>query len=243
MIKVFLADDEIRVMTNLKKLIAKSQLPFEIAGEATDGLAAWEEIQRLRPEVLITDIRMPGLDGLSLVQKIVEQNLNIKTILISGYSEFEYARSALRLGAFDYLLKPIHPEELTGLLSSLLEELNPDAKEAEEELIFQEDHAFVRDIIADIQKKFNGEISLAQYSEKYNISTGYLSILLKKELGMSFTEYITSKRVEKACVLLKNDSLSIASIAEMTGYHDYFYFTKVFKKIMGVSPSKYRKTL
>ena len=98
-------------------------------------------------------------------------------------------------------------------------------------------------IIADIQEGYTQDISLALLSEKYSISSSHLSALIKRELGLSFSEYITAKRMQKARELLKDEQLSIESIAEAVGYHDYFYFTKVFKKSHGISPSKYRKNL
>ncbi len=88
-------------------------------------------------------------------------------------------------------------------------------------------------IIADIQEGYTQDISLALLSEKYSISSSHLSALIKRELGLSFSEYITAKRMQKARELLKDEQLSIESIAEAVGYHDYFYFTKVFKKATG----------
>ena len=78
---------------------------------------------------------------------------------------------------------------------------------------------------------------------KYNLSTGRLSTLIKETLSVTFSDYIVSLRMQKARELLRDDSKSIEQIAEMVGYNDYFYFTKVFKKYQGISPSKYRKTL
>ena len=88
-----------------------------------------------------------------------------------------------------------------------------------------------------------GVAYLSGLAEAHGISTGYLSSQLKAELGLSFSEYITSKRIQKAKELLADESLSVESIAEQTGYNDYFYFIKVFKKNTGISPSKYRKNL
>ena len=86
-------------------------------------------------------------------------------------------------------------------------------------------------------------LSLQQLAEKHNISSGHLSFLLKKELGVPFSKYITSKRMQFAKQLLKHTKLSIDDIAYQTGYHDYFYFTKVFRETQGISPSKYRKKM
>ena len=95
----------------------------------------------------------------------------------------------------------------------------------------------------EIKEHYTENITLTGLAEKYSISVSYLSELLKEHLQLSFSEYISSKRIQKAKELLADDSLSIEQIADQTGYNDYFYFTKVFKKNTGISPSKYRKNL
>ena len=98
-------------------------------------------------------------------------------------------------------------------------------------------------VVAEIRRHFAEEISLTSLAEKYGMSTGRLSAMLKEELGMNYSDYIASLRIQRAKELLGNEALSIQEIAEQVGYNDYFYFTKVFKKVQGISPSKYRKSL
>ena len=101
----------------------------------------------------------------------------------------------------------------------------------------------IQRIIQEIRENYAENITLTDLSKKYGISISHLSSLLKTELKLSFTEYIASRRIQKAKELLGDDKLSIEEIAEKVGYNDYFYFTKVFKKNTGISPSKYRKNL
>lgn len=242
MYKVFLADDEMWISFTLKKLIDRSGLPFQVIGEANNGVTALEEIEDKKPDVLFTDIRMPGLNGLELLEEISEKNLSVNVVLISGYAEFEYAQSALRLGGFDYLLKPVEQKHLNAVLMRLLTALqnengNTEAEQPEELI----NPTMMMQIIKEIKQNYTHNVTLSGLSEKYGISMGYLSSQLKSELGQSFSEYITSKRIQKAKELLADETLSIEAITELTGYNDYFYFTKVFKKITGISPSKYRK--
>ena len=228
MYRIYLADDETWVVIGLKKQIEKSGLPFQVIGEANNGVAAMEEILEKKPDILITDIRMPGLNGLQLLEKLREKGIAVKVIFISGYAEFEYAQSALRMGSFDYLLKPVERER------------GEEEETAPEEPI---NSSMMNQIIREIQERYTENITLSGLAEAHGISTGYLSSQLKAELGLSFSEYITSKRIQKAKELLADESLSVESIAEQTGYNDYFYFIKVFKKNTGISPSKYRKNL
>lgn len=133
MISVYIADDEVWITIGLKKLIQKSGLPFEVIGEAHNGVTTLEDIKTLKPNVLFTDIRMPGLSGLEVMSYISEHQFATKVVLISGYAEFEYARQAMLCGAFDYLLKPIQQETLNKTLSRLRNELEPAASETSED--------------------------------------------------------------------------------------------------------------
>ena len=242
MIQVYLADDEKWVLLGLQKLIQKSGLPFQVVGEADNGLLALEEIRMLRPQVLFTDIRMPKMTGIDLLCKIREEKLDVQTILISGYAEFKYAQAALRNGALDYILKPIQEKELIQILEKLAAVLLPEQNFfGGEDLCLQK--GAVDEIVWEIQAHYTQDISLQGFAEKYNISNGHLSYLLKQEFGMSFTKYVTLKRMELAKELLKDRTLSIDQVAQKVGFHDYFYFTKVFKETQGISPSKFRKGL
>lgn len=243
---VFIVDDEIWITITLKKLIEKSNLPFQVIGEANNGITAFEEIKRQNPDVVLTDIRMPGLTGLELLERIADDPaLTAKVIIISGYADFEYARTAMQKGAFDYLLKPVKQEDLYNDLKKLWAKRMP--SEAEEEEDPPEEisisQSSIGSILEEMKEEYTKDISLTKLAEKYGVSSGYLSIRIKQELGISFSEYITAKRMQKAKEMLANEMLSIEAIAGAVGYHDYFYFTKAFKKTLGISPSKYRKEL
>ena len=243
MYKIFLADDEIWVIMGLKKLIEKIGAPFQVVGEASNGVMALEEIEKKKPDVLITDIRMPGMDGLELMKEIRKKKLDTKVVLVSGYAEFDYAQKAIRMGAVDYLLKPVEAETFAKVLENLekmLDERGGKQEEQPEEIL---NPSALENIVEEIQSRYNENITLTGFSEKHNISAGHLSNLLKERLGMSFSKYITAKRVQKAKELLADERLSVEKVANEVGYKDYFYFTKVFKKAVGISPSKYRKNL
>ncbi len=243
MYKIILADDEIWVIMGLKKLIEKTGAPFQVVAEVSNGVMAMEEVERLKPDVLMTDIRMPGMDGLQLLEKIREKNLNTKVVLISGYAEFEYAQRAIRFGAADYLLKPVEQEKLEEVFDGILNTLREEWNISEEETPESANVTTIKRIIEEIRQNYTENINLTDLADKYFMSTGRLSTMLKEELGFSFSEYIALKRMQKAKELLADEALSVEEIAEMVGYKDYSYFTKVFKKVIGLTPSKYRKNL
>lgn len=240
---ILIADDERWVLLGIRRLVEKTGLPFQVAGLAENGIDALELLMECHPDVLITDIRMPGMDGLELMKEIRKKKLDTKVVLVSGYAEFDYAQKAIRMGAVDYLLKPVEAETFAKVLENLekmLDERGGKQEEQPEEIL---NPSALENIVEEIQSRYNENITLTGFSEKHNISAGHLSNLLKERLGMSFSEYITAKRVQKAKELLADERLSVEKVANEVGYKDYFYFTKVFKKAVGISPSKYRKNL
>lgn len=122
-------DDEFIVVEGLKAIIAREQLEYEIVGWAYDGIAALQVINEKKPDVVITDIRIPGLDGLSLIEEAKESLPDTVFIVISGYTEFEYARKALSLGVKGYIDKPITVEKLTAVLDKIEDEFKKAEKE------------------------------------------------------------------------------------------------------------------
>ena len=100
MYKVLIADDEVWIGFGIKKLIHKSGQPFTVIGEAPNGIRAYEMVKKEQPDLLITDIRMPGLNGLELMRKLRAEENPVSVVFISGYAEFEYAREAISLGDF-----------------------------------------------------------------------------------------------------------------------------------------------
>ncbi len=228
MYRIFLADDEIWEMKGMKKIIQQMGLPLQVIGEAEDGISAWEGLKQKKPDILLADIRMPGYNGLELVQRIRQEGLETKIIFISGYAEFSYAQKALRMGVSDYLIKPVEEEELKEVLEELISELDGGRKE-EPEGDQGKYPSVLQEIMQEIQSNYCGDITLKSLADKYYMSDSRLSVLLKEKLGMSFPNYLASLRVQKAQELMRDEKLSLEVIAKMVGFKDYFYFNKVFK--------------
>lgn len=240
MYNVLIADDETWVIFGLKRMIEKSGLPFRVIGETNDGVTTLEEVEKKKPDVLFSDIRMPGYTGLELLEHIQEKKLDVKVVFVSGYAEFTYAQKALSLGAVDYLLKPIKPDMMTTVLKKLEVKL---AGKVQEEVIEQKEEKVpvIEQIITEIQEHYTENITLTELAKKYGISVGDLSSLIKENVGLSYSDYVTARRIQKAKELLEDERLSMEQIAEQTGFRDHFYFIKVFKKHTGITPGKYRK--
>lgn len=240
MLNVYIADDEVWIILGLKKLLEKIGVDSYVIGTANNGLTAKEEIGMFKPDVVFTDIRMPGLSGLELLEAIPEVSPDSKVVIITGFAEFTYAKKAVQHHAYDYLLKPIKEEDLTRVMTAII---NDRGESDEEEIEAPEFDRMIDNVVSDIREHYMEDISLTSLAAKYNVSMAHLSKMIKERLQVNFSDYIASLRIQRAKELLRDESISIQEIAEIVGYNDYFYFTKVFKKIEGISPSKYRKNL
>ena len=395
--KVLIAEDEVLVREGLKSAVNWARLGMEVIGDAANGKQAFEIYEKERPDILLTDIRMPGMDGLELIARIREADTKTKIVILTCYEEFSYLQEAMRMGVSDYILKlKMKPADIEAAMEKLklelerngesrkkgvvdyrlqkeellkqyifyhqipietfrsrLEKLNLSVDEknivlcrmvlqkyeklqsrmmdeqgmlirfliqnmTEEivrkygkgELIQEKENCFLllvnlrhlgeegeeelrkmlREItraLADFMEvqiawKYSGiyqslsclsqmyqecckteqdaglsveiynavkyieehlteRLNLNQVAEHIGLSTNYLSSLFKKEMGISFVDYVAEKRVEKAEELLKNTDMKTWEVAERTGFVDESYFSKTFKRITGKRPSAYRK--
>lgn len=402
MIKFLIVDDEPLVRNGLLNSIEWKEYQIDVIGAASNGLEAIDIIEKNPPDIVLTDIRMPGMDGLELAEWIKVNYPQILVVFLTGYSEFEYARAALKLDAVDYLLKPVNEEELRGILdrlrvsieskhrqeqedirkreiikeamlvlqdnfiSSILnEQMNaalieermsfyeipfsaesfmitvfevnlPDTsteggltlsnvKKSLKEMIISVFSSFdqkyvlssenylililslnqkntceksnnevpqffeeirksantkafkvnigvsgiyagmenvnvcyaealnslilggrqsrktVEEIKRFIESNYMKDIDLKTISDKFYLNSSYLSRLFSCETGISFTDYLTQCRMDKAVVLMKDPALKIYEISEMVGYSSEKYFARVFKKSFGITPYEYRE--
>ena len=395
--KLLIADDEPKIRRGLRKIVDWNSHDVQVIGDAEDGEVALDLIERLEPDIILLDINMPFLNGLNLLEKMNNLNMNFIIIIISGYDEFSYAQKALEYNVFDYVLKPvsrekiekivikalnklkiieeknnyekwvikqlnenmeqlkinfflewfenkINEEEVTKQLKyfnikfekklgimiiKIIDKLNLDLKnnkwndklieyaignmikdifkETETIVVFSDSRKNIIVLIDNIDierlSKINGEIEEAinnylkfnviieqrnitngvlqvkqdylklieiikiknnfspmvlytinyiqanyynnlninHISEKLEVTSSYLSKILKKETGLSFIDFLTNTRIEKAIQIMKDQSVKIYDVAELVGYSNQHYFCRAFKKIMGVSPTEYKR--
>lgn len=176
MIKVIIADDEERICQLTKALIDWDSLGMEISGIAHNGLEATELVKLHAPQILITDIRMPGCNGLDLIQNVKRMIPNLEIIIISGYAHFEYAQNAIKYGVGNYLLKPINKSELNSTLEKLKKKIE-DRQEAQEKT-----KRLVEQNKKDVSKLQRGLVE--QLMEQKEVELSY--DILKNEYGLYF---------------------------------------------------------
>jgi two-component system response regulator YesN len=249
MYKVFIVDDEAFAVKSLIGSIDWEEYGFTIAGEALDGADAYNKILELKPDVVFVDIRMSGMNGLDLVKRIKDQMPDIQFIVMSECREFTYVQKALNYGVLRYCLKPFDEEEIVEALKKAayaIDRMNAQNLLKKKPLKCTEYipgiHANenIKRVVNYVNNHYAQEISLQSISELFNINPNYLSQLFKREIGITFSEYLTKLRISYASELLADTNLSISHISQKAGYNDYFYFTKVFKKITGETPNQYR---
>ncbi len=360
--RVIIIDDEPWTRDVIKSLGQWDMLGLEVVGEASDGEYGLALIGQLKPEIILTDVRMPHLNGIDLLERLRNEGNPAKVIIISGYDDFSYTRSAFKLNANDYLLKPVKPEELNEQLRRCVEELNAQhqsdtpgeldlegfmnvewvndyfalrnkageclyADDAEtlrglfkqmhsliteregaaipEKLIiciyydllsglqrfiissgyriddiyagretsfvFSRgctldqilDHALklytaasnavssliktrgrvdVRKIESYIAENYLSGLTLEQTAERFYVSKEYLSKIFRSTAGESFSDYITSLKMDKAKELIRR-RVPLKEIGLMVGYTDQAHFYKAFKKYFGVTPGEMQRDI
>ena len=247
MYKVFFVDDEAAMRAGIRENIDWNNSIFTLAGEAPDGEMALSLMQDIMPDILITDVRMPFMDGIELARRTRKAMPWVKIIILSGHDEFEYAQRAISIGVEDYLLKPV-----TSVM--LIEALNKIAVRIEEEkekfnLINRNQiisaGSKYNDIVAKaqeyIQKNYHDEsISLHSIAKEVNVSPNHLSAIFSQETGETFINYVTRIRLEHAKILLKTANIRTSEVGYEVGYNDTHYFSHVFKKNVGMTPKEYR---
>ena len=254
MTKIIIADDESIIRNGLFNLINWQQEGFEVVGMATDGAEALSIIEMTNADILITDIKMPILDGLELIREARNQKPNLICIIISGFDEFKYAQKSIEVGAFAYLLKPVIKEELLNLLLKAKDEIQKNmayssylkisSKSLSKKNIKKEhikENKIIKQATSYVRENFsNPDISLFSMSRITGYESTYFSKLFKQVNETSFIEFLIDLRIEKAKLLLSSGLYSAKEVCGMVGYENYPYFSSLFKKKTGKSPNNYR---
>lgn len=344
-ITVFLVEDEFVIREGIRKNIDWESQGLTLCGDAADGELAWEEIQKKNPDIVITDIRMPFMDGLELSRLIKENMPQVEIIVLSGHEEFEYAKECIRIGVSEYLLKPISreellarvnviaekvrekrmeqttpkvdmnqvdkekvidflrfgaPEEADGFIDELIEKMGDGMqsqifrqymtmdiyystirfldeigvpKDEQEGLSVDlgvlesydltvagikklvreacELRGFVRNsrhsevvdkVLRYVEEHYKDEeLSLNQVADYVSFSANHLSTVFHQEYGQSFVKYLTDFRMNKAKKLLRETGMRSSDVCYEVGYKDPHYFSSIFKKTQGITPTQYRE--
>lgn len=255
MYKLMIADDEPLIRRGIRQLIDLSSLQIGEIYEAVNGKEALELFEKFQPEIVLMDINMPKIDGLSAAKKIKSLVPDTKIVIITGYNYFDYAQTGIKIGVEDYILKPISKKDVSELIVKLVSSLQEERKDKEVEKVLEK--IKTADVNKDIKKNniklliqniiednyTDSQFTLSVLSEKLDLSSGYLSILFKKHFGIAFQDYLLQKRMEKAKLLLLTTELKNYEISEQVGFEDVNYFITKFKKYYQITPKQYREVV
>lgn len=241
-LKVILVDDEQIIVEGLKKVVPWSRYGCEVVAVASDGESGARAIRAHRPDILFTDIKMPNGDGLAMLAGLRSEFPEMQVVVLTGYSDFSYAQQAIRLGVSRFLLKPSKMDEIEEALSSIVEKLQP-VEENEESAAQGASSFVVRCALSYMEEHFAEKLGLADVAERCYVSQWHLSKLLNKHAGQNFYDILNGIRVKAAKGLLFDPMLKISDICEMVGYTDTAHFSRVFKKLEGMSANEYRNTM
>lgn len=242
--KVLLVDDERWVRKALMWSIRKLNLSLQIVHECENGLQALDWIKQNEVDLVLTDIRMPVMDGLTLVKELNQLELKLDCIVISVHDEFQIVQQAIRSGVTDYLLKPIEEEDLKACLEKWLYKQKEVAEKNSTPTILEEvpPASTIDQVLAYLEKTPLKQVSLTDAAKSVHLNPSYLSQLFKQQLNTKFVDYLTELRIQEGKRLLLNTTLKMTEIAERVGYSEVAYFSNNFKKMTGYSPSMFRKS-
>ena len=247
MLKVVVVEDEELVRKGIVLTVDWAGAGCAVVGEAANGEEGLEVIRRYRPDLIVTDIRMPKLDGIEMLRRLREEGNRAHVVFLTAYSDFSYAQSALKLGAADYLLKPFHDGELEETIARIRSRAQAAAPAAPAAPVLPEGQGpekskYVREALTYLSEHYNDpDISVSSVARSLGVSDGHLSHVFKKETSYTLSAYLTNYRMHKATELLRDCRVKVYEVAESVGYRDITYFSSAFKKSVGMSPSEYQK--
>lgn len=222
----------------------------EVAGVAEDGQSGIKLIFEKKPDIVISDIKMPGMDGIEMLKAMRNANISSEVIFISAYSNFEYAQNAVKFGAFDYILKPVEEEVLVNTVIRCINKINKSRGSVKSTVDSPEDgqslnkanKKIIELVISYIKENYsNDNISLAEAAKNLYLTPSYLSKVFSDEVGETFSGYLMKHRIKVAKKLLEDRRYKVYEVSNMVGYTDVCHFTKIFKKLEGITPARYRE--
>lgn len=256
MYQVLIVEDEDIIRKGLVYTIPWGEMDCCVVGEAANGVEGVAQIEKLHPDIVVVDINMPVKDGLQMLSETVE-TYRFAAIVLSGYSSFEYAKTAVHLGVTEYLLKPIDREELKVAVENAkqrLEMQNAWVGQRQEQgkllnvrlldkSVDEETDQVVRQMLELIENHYGEKIVMQDVMNRLNYSETFLNKRFKKVTGTTFTEYLNRFRIQKAVEILKDRDISSHEVGYLCGFSTSKYFKDVFRKYVGCTPKEYRDAL
>lgn len=248
MYKVILIDDEAIIVEGLKNVVDWDSFNCRVVDTAYSAAGGSSAIRQHSPDIVITDIKMPDTDGMTMLAGLKSEFPNMQITVLTGYRNFEYAQEAVRLGVTRLLLKPSRMEEINEALTTMIGNLEKVKSSGSPEIAIEEEQSsansfIVRQALAFLETNYTEKLTLLDIADHCYVSQWHLSKLLNKHTGKSLYDLLNETRIRAAKRLLADPSLKIGDICELVGYADTGHFSRVFKKIEGISANEFRNKL
>lgn len=258
MLKVLIVEDEYIIRKGLIHTIDWLSMECTIIGEACDGLEGLKLIEEYHPDLVISDIKMPVMNGIEMLEKALKSN-RFHSILLTSYSEFEYAKQAISLKVFEYLLKPVDEEKLVNIIENVKHEvkqrniygdfIKKTIKGNEINLVDLDIYIFsnsklnyyVSEALKQIKLNYHQKISIESIANDLGVSSSYLSRKFRDATSETFLDILNKYRIQKSVELLNTGQFRVKEISDMIGFSDYKHFSSVFKKYIHISPTEFTK--
>lgn len=212
MYRVVLIDDESIIVEGLRRVVKWADFGCQVVGTASDGEAGAELIRTLQPQILFTDIRMPGRDGLTMVAGLRSEFPDMQIAVLTGYRDFAYAQEAIRLGVTRFLLKPSKMDEINEALQAMVERLDKLPQEEKTDEQSQSAGSFlVNQAYSYMREHYAEKLTLQTVADCCYVSQWHLSKLLNRHEGKSFYDILNAIRIQKAKELLTDPKLRSAT--------------------------------
>lgn len=259
MLKVLIVEDEDIIRKGLAYTVDWLSMMCVVVDTAADGKEGLEKILQHAPDLVITDIKMPQMDGIEMIECAGAQR-SFKSVILTSYSEFEYARRAVNLHVFEYLLKPVDKEHLRKIVAKVREEVQRSRmysavlrlmeSKAVGELMRWDIYgnpkilrnSYVLQTLNKIREHYAERIGIESIAEELGISASYLSRKFKEITGQTFLDTLHKYRIQQALVLLERGEHRVCEVAECTGFGEYRHFCSVFKKYTEMAPTEFMKS-
>lgn len=239
--KVMIADDEVYMLEAMEKLIDWKKMNCNLVFKAQNGQELIEQIKLQTPDIIITDIVMPLVNGIEIARYVYEHNLSTKVIILSAYAEFEYAQEAIAYDVCGYIVKTSVIETLPATILKAIHQLSTEKNYSE---TFTSNHS--DDILEKLQKyislHYTEPLTLTKISKHVHANGSYLSRLYKEKTGQNLFYAINKMKLEKAKEYILQ-GLKIYEAAHLAGFDDVSYFSRIFKKFEGCTPTEYEKKI
>lgn len=262
MYRLLIADDEMIERAVLYKMLSKNLEGQCEIYQAENGRQALELYEKEKIQIAVLDIEMPGINGIQAAERIREKDKDCVIIFLTAFDEFSYAKKAISVRAIDYVLKPYDENELMLVIEEAMRMVTEQEQRKEIDRFFQsepeeDENDFAEDpvppeddndhmsrvgamIRSFIEENYMYDISMQELARRMNYSEPYFCKLFKQCFNQNFTAYLTEYRIAEAKKLLEQPTVNIKDVGKAVGYSDSNYFTKVFRRITGQSPTEYR---